>query len=154
MQRSPESNPRQLHSGATAVQLTLCSKYLATAPQTPPFTSTLGSLAPDRGNGRELTAAPISSLPSPTSDGWNRNYRLTWPQYFTFWLLLSVLTVPKKFVIVNFLLYTDAAVFWFPDWKQRIEPAFILFPFLTIRDKLALFMVMLVCIFTTCYVSS
>lgn len=63
VQRSLESNPRQLHSGATAVQLTLCLKYLATTPQTPPFASTLGSLAPDRGNGSELTAAPISSRP-------------------------------------------------------------------------------------------
>jgi len=35
----------------------------------PSFNTTLGSLAPDRGIGSGLTAAPLPSHPSPTSVG-------------------------------------------------------------------------------------
>jgi len=38
-------------------------------PLSPSFNTTRGSLAPDRGTGSELTAAPLPSHPSPTSVG-------------------------------------------------------------------------------------
>ena len=70
--------------------------------------------------------SPLSSLSHIRR--WNRNCRLTWPQYFTFWRFLSVLAVRKMFDITNFF-------FWWwdhicsPELKERIQLLSVLFPF-------------------------